>query len=105
MTIKVAICDVNKVRAEFYNETLEALSQPRAAFFPTADFLEMLKTQKIDTVIVTTVDAFHDVYIVKALKAGGASPILCSAATPGSPWHKPRGDACLEGNDCGKVTY
>ena len=54
---KVAICDVNKVRAEFYNETLVELSQPRATYYKTDDFLDMLKIEKVQTVVVTTVDA------------------------------------------------
>lgn len=34
------------------------------------DFEEMLNTVKPDKVIITTVDAFHDEYIIKALKLG-----------------------------------
>src|SRR5581483_6700509 len=35
-----------------------------------ADFDRMIADTKPDTVIVTTVDAFHDVYIVRALELG-----------------------------------
>lgn len=82
---KVAICDVNKVRAEFYNETLVELSQPRATYYKTDDFLDMLKIEKVQTVVVTTVDAFHDVYIVHALHAGGASRSDSSSVRPTVP--------------------
>lgn len=35
-----------------------------------ADFEKMLKDEKLDVLVVTTVDATHDQYIVPALYAG-----------------------------------
>lgn len=75
----VAICDPNKIHAQFYNDVLQSLSQPPATYYPVEDFNEMLEKHRIETVVVTTVDAFHDVFVVQALEAGGASRMLYRA--------------------------
>jgi predicted dehydrogenase len=59
------------VRAEVYNETLESRSQPRAPYYTHEEFTLMLEKEQVQTVVVTTVDCYHDIYIVKALEAGG----------------------------------
>ncbi|KAI5117646.1 hypothetical protein M0805_001302 [Coniferiporia weirii] len=66
----VAFCEPNPVRAEYYNAHLESLSQPRVPVYKPEQFVEMLKTEKVDTVVITCVDALHDLYIVPALEAG-----------------------------------
>ena len=67
----VAFCEPNPVRAEYYNAHLQSLNQPRVPVYPPDRFTEMLKTEAVDTVVVTCVDALHDSYIVPALEAGG----------------------------------
>jgi predicted dehydrogenase len=60
----VGLCDINPGR-------LETAKQFMGATCPTfSDFDKMLKDTKPDMVIVTTIDATHDLFIVKALEAG-----------------------------------
>jgi predicted dehydrogenase len=60
----VGLCDINPGR-------LETAKQFMGATCPTfSDFDRMLKETKPDMVIVTTIDATHDLFIVKALEAG-----------------------------------
>jgi predicted dehydrogenase len=60
----VGLCDTNPGR-------LEAGKKIIGVNCPTfTDFDKMLKETKPDTVIVTTVDATHDTFIIKALEAG-----------------------------------
>jgi predicted dehydrogenase len=70
----VAICDTNQGRLETALQFI-APNLPRKAARPpkkylAADFDKMLKETKPDCVIVTTPDAFHDEYIVRALDSG-----------------------------------
>jgi predicted dehydrogenase len=37
---------------------------------PQADFAKMLAEEMLDVLVVTTVDATHDLYIVPAVEAG-----------------------------------
>lgn len=67
----VAFCEPNPVRAEYYNAHLESLKQPRAPVYLPEQFKEMLEKEKVDTVVITCVDALHDLYIIPALEAGG----------------------------------
>ncbi|MES2151950.1 MAG: Gfo/Idh/MocA family oxidoreductase [Pseudomonadota bacterium] len=66
----VAVCDSNAGRlalsARKISET--GASQPRP--YAAADFDRMLRETKPEFVIVTTIDATHDDYIVRALDAG-----------------------------------
>jgi predicted dehydrogenase len=66
----VAVCDTNPGRAERAVRTIAATgaSQPRA--FLASDFDRMVRETKPQFVIVTTKDADHDDYIVRALDAG-----------------------------------
>jgi predicted dehydrogenase len=66
----VALCDLNEERMKYHNELLKKLGQPEAKMYPAADFEKMLKDEKLDVLVVTTVDATHDQYIVPALYAG-----------------------------------
>ncbi len=66
----VALADTNPARVRAYNETLAALGAPPAAAYDAADFRRMLDKERVDVVIVTTVDRYHDRYIVAALDAG-----------------------------------
>lgn len=66
----VAICDTNPGRME----VARARSQRNGATPPpaylAADFKKMIAETKPDVVIVTTIDATHDDYIVAAMEAG-----------------------------------
>ncbi len=75
----VAVLDPNHIRAEYYNDQLEALKQPRVPVYKPEQFEEMLKNEKVDTVVITCVDALHDLYIVPALEHGGESECLLEA--------------------------
>ncbi|ONI89452.1 dehydrogenase [Saccharothrix sp. ALI-22-I] len=62
----VAFCDVNPTRMAVHNERLDRPVPTYAA----EDFLRMLAAERVDVVVVTTVDRHHDTYIVEALDAG-----------------------------------
>jgi predicted dehydrogenase len=65
-----ALCDPNRVRMAHHNRLLAAAGRPEARTYIPDDFARMLSDERIDTVVVTTVDALHDAYIVPALRAG-----------------------------------
>lgn len=75
-SLVVALCDHNHVRAQYYNEILESQGRPKAPVFQPNQFKDMLKSEKVDTVVVTTVDATHDIYIVAAVELGGTSYLM-----------------------------
>ncbi len=62
----VALCDLSHRRMNWYNEQLPA---PLPTYHAD-DFPRMLAETRADTVIVTTVDAWHHHYIIAALEAG-----------------------------------
>jgi predicted dehydrogenase len=60
----VGLCDINPSRVKFAKEYI-------GANCPTfTDFETMVKQAKPDTVVVTTVDAYHNKYIVKGMEMG-----------------------------------
>ncbi|HEY3867801.1 MAG TPA: Gfo/Idh/MocA family oxidoreductase [Actinocrinis sp.] len=65
-----ALCDPNRVRMAHHNRLLTDAGRPPARTYPPDAFAEMLRAERIDTVVVTTVDALHNTYIVPALEAG-----------------------------------
>jgi predicted dehydrogenase len=66
----VALCDPNPVRMAHHNRLLAAAGRPAASTYPPDRFTDLLRDERVDTVVVTTVDALHDLYIVPALRAG-----------------------------------
>lgn len=62
----VAFCDVNSTRMAVHNERLARPVPTYAA----EDFLRMIEVERVDVVVVCTVDRHHDAYIVEALDAG-----------------------------------
>ncbi|MFW6058771.1 MAG: Gfo/Idh/MocA family protein [Phycisphaeraceae bacterium] len=67
----VGLCDPNPQRIAYWNETLrEQFGHDAVPAYDIADFDKMLKEQKVDTVIVTTVDAFHHEYVIRAMEQG-----------------------------------
>jgi predicted dehydrogenase len=65
-----ALCDPNPVRMAHHNRLLAAAGRPQAATYTPDRFAELLRAERVDTVVVATVDALHDAYIVPALRAG-----------------------------------
>ena len=60
----VGVCDPNPERARYLIDT----ACPGTPYY--SDFDAMIAERKPDTVIVTTIDAYHDEYIVRALDLG-----------------------------------
>ncbi|MGW0817431.1 Gfo/Idh/MocA family protein [Streptomyces viridiviolaceus] len=65
-----ALCDPNPARIAHHQRLLGQADEPEAAAWRPGDFERRLRTDGIDEVVVTTVDAQHDAYIVPALQAG-----------------------------------
>lgn len=67
----VAFCEPNTIRAAYYNELLVSLGVPKVPVYKPEKFKEMLKDERVQVVVITCIDALHDLYIVPALEAGG----------------------------------
>ncbi|EDY60875.2 oxidoreductase domain-containing protein [Streptomyces sviceus ATCC 29083] len=65
-----ALCDPSPTRMAFHNRLLAEAGEPAAAQGEPEHFARLLAEEDIDEVVVTTVDAEHDRYIVPALQAG-----------------------------------
>ncbi|MEU0072780.1 Gfo/Idh/MocA family oxidoreductase [Streptomyces sp. NPDC006332] len=65
-----ALCDPSPTRMAFHNSLLTAAGEPVATTWEPDRFSDMLAAEDIDEVVVTTVDAEHDRFIVPALNAG-----------------------------------
>lgn len=67
----VAFCDVNPVRMDFWNKKSaeEHDVEPVATYTPDK-FDDMIREQKVDAVIVTTIDRTHHRYIIRAMELG-----------------------------------
>ena len=67
----VAFCDINRTRMEYANEVLEKeFNYPRVEMYGADEFEKMIKEQKPDFVIVTSIDRTHHRYIIKAMELG-----------------------------------
>ena len=66
----VGICDVNPGRMELARQRSTAANATPPPAFAPADFERMIRETKPSVIIVTTVDATHAEYIVRALEAG-----------------------------------
>ncbi len=67
----VGFCDVNQTRMDFYNRMLaEKTGAPPIPTYRAEDFERLLEEQRVDTVIVTTVDRTHHRYIIRAMELG-----------------------------------
>jgi predicted dehydrogenase len=66
------LCDVNAHRMAVHNDGIAASrpGRPPVPAYAAEDFDEMLRRERIDLVVVTSVDRTHDHYIVRALEAG-----------------------------------
>jgi predicted dehydrogenase len=67
----VALCDTSSVRMAYHNKRLASLyKRDEVPAFPAHDFTVMIGQRRPDVVIVTTVDAFHHLYIISAMQNG-----------------------------------
>ena len=67
----VAFCDVNQTRMDVHNKALvDRFDHDPVPTYDAADFTTMLSEQRVDAVVVCTVDRTHDEYVVAALRAG-----------------------------------
>jgi predicted dehydrogenase len=66
----VALADINPARMAAQQRRLQADGAPPAAEYHPDDIGLMLSKERVDTLVVCTVDATHDTYIVAALEAG-----------------------------------
>jgi predicted dehydrogenase len=66
----VAFADVNPARISAHNRWLGELGIAPLPAYHADDFVTMLDKERVDAVIVTSVDATHERYIVAALQAG-----------------------------------
>lgn len=88
----VAICEPNKVRAAYYNSLLQELgAKPVPVYQPDA-FLDMLQEEKVETIVITCIDALHERYIVLALDAGSEHHTLNAAQRDSRRYCSPRLD-------------
>lgn len=67
----VALCDQNSLRMKYHNRVYaEKFGAAPVPMYAAGDFDEMIRKEKPEVVIVTTVDRTHDEYIVRAMEAG-----------------------------------
>ncbi|MCX7787961.1 MAG: Gfo/Idh/MocA family oxidoreductase [Spirochaetes bacterium] len=69
--ILVALCDVNQTRMKYVNEIRkENYNLSPIPSYTEERFLDMIKNEKVDTVIVTSIDRTHHRYIISGMEAG-----------------------------------
>src|SRR5690554_3014330 len=67
----VGLCDPSETRMRYHQKRLqESYGYHEVPIYPIEDFDRMIEETKPDSVIVTTVDAFHHEYIIRALNKG-----------------------------------
>lgn len=66
----VGVCDTNPGRVELARSRSVAAQSTVPPGYPAADFDRMIRDTKPHYVIVTTVDQFHDDYVVRAMELG-----------------------------------
>ena len=66
----VGFCDVNEGRLKLAQRKARAVSGADVPIFLAADFDRMIRETKPDIVIVTTKDATHSTYIIRAMELG-----------------------------------
>jgi predicted dehydrogenase len=67
----VALCDLSQVRMDWYNQQLQTHGNlPARPTYLASQFDQMIADTKPDTVIVTTMDSTHHIYIIRAMELG-----------------------------------
>jgi predicted dehydrogenase len=69
--VLAAFCDISPVQAAAQNRWLaQKHGQAALPFYPVDQFERMIRTERIDTVLVATIDSTHHEFIVRALASG-----------------------------------
>ena len=66
----VGLCDLSQTRMDWHNSGLRRRGIPPAPTYRAEDFNRMISEARAETIIVTTVDAWHHDYILRALERG-----------------------------------
>ena len=67
----VALCDLSQTRMDWYNERLQQRhGMPTLPTYPADQFDRMIAETRPDTVIVTSMDRTHHLYITRAMELG-----------------------------------
>jgi predicted dehydrogenase len=67
----VGLCDVNETRMDYVNSVLQELyGASPVPTYKSSQFDQMIREQKPDVVIVTSIDRTHHVYITRAMQLG-----------------------------------
>lgn len=67
----VAFCDTNRIRMDYANRQLtERFDHPAIPAYKAEQFDDMIRREKPDCIIVTTVDYTHHTYIIRAMELG-----------------------------------
>ena len=67
----VALCDLSQTRMDWYNNRLaEEFDAAPVATYHADQFDQMVAEMKPDTIIVTTMDSTHHIYINRAMELG-----------------------------------
>ena len=66
----VALADVNQARMDLHNHWLKAAGHDPVPTYPAAELAAMLARERVDELVVTSVDDTHAGHIVTALEAG-----------------------------------
>ncbi len=66
----VALCDVNPVRMDAHNRWIVATGHQPLPAYPAGELTAMLAAERVDVLIVTSVDSTHAGHIVAGLEAG-----------------------------------
>ncbi|BAC14039.1 Gfo/Idh/MocA family protein [Oceanobacillus iheyensis] len=67
----VAFCDINETRMNYANQLLEdKYNHPQIPLYKSSYFETMIKKEKPDTVIITSIDRTHHYYIIQSLELG-----------------------------------
>lgn len=67
----VGLCDLNQTRMDYWNRVFaEEYNAAPVPTFGAERFDEMIRQQKVDCVVVTTIDRTHHQYIIRAMELG-----------------------------------
>jgi len=67
----VAFCDINETRMNYANQLLrDKYNHSAIPSYKANEFETMIKKEKPDTIIVTSIDRTHHLYIIKSLELG-----------------------------------
>ena len=66
----VAFCDLSQTRMDWYNKQLQSHGREAVPTYLADQFDQMVAETRPDTVIVTTMDVVHHVYICRAMELG-----------------------------------